>query len=108
MASKTLFLERWERNRKFVSDFKILFENYLNKTNTWSQRAFIDSPATNEQYLITLKQVSELEYSDAQYEGLKKMEIHENALADYVKNLDVQYDNLKFLHDEIQKKAALL
>lgn len=104
MDTKTIFLNRWERNRKFVTDFKILWENHLNQTNAWQQRAFYDAPATNEQAFLSLKQVSELEYSDEQYNALKKIEIHENALQDYIRNLDTQYENLKIMYDQIISK----
>ncbi len=86
----------------------MLYESFLNKTDTWDKPAFRDSNATNRQYIETLKQVSEKEYSKEQHNAIKTVFIHENAITDYIKNLDVQYANLKLLHDEIATKNKLL
>jgi hypothetical protein len=99
---------KFERNLHFITEFKILYESFLNKTNTWSKPAFMDSNVTNRQYFETLKQVSEKEYSSEQHQAIKTVFIHENAILDYIKNLDVQYDNLKLLYDEIAAKNKLL
>jgi hypothetical protein len=104
MDNRNEFFKKWERNQSFIEEFKNLWENYLDKIGTWDNKAFFDSNGTNRQFFISLKQVSELEYSEAQHQGLMKMEIHENAFKDYINNLDVQYNSLKKMYDSIVEK----
>lgn len=101
MATHAEFFEKWERNKTFVNDFIERWENHLNVTDTWDKRAFFDSDATCRQFLDSLKQVSSVEYSFIQKNYLQNLNIHLDALPDYMKNLDVQYDNLKILSDSL-------
>lgn len=104
MSKRDELINKFERNHDFILEFKVMYENFLDKTNTWDKAAFIDSPVTNRQYLITLKQLSEKEYSEPQCQAIKTVYIHENAIIDYIANLDLQYENLKILYDQILSK----
>lgn len=98
---RTELIQKFERNLNFITEFKTLYENYLNKSDTWEKRAFVNSSITNKQYFETLKQVSEKEYSSEQHQAIKTVFIHENAIADYINNLDIQYQNIKILYKDI-------
>lgn len=108
MSNREEFISKWERNLDLITKFKSTWESYLNRTNTWNKKAFFDSEATNEQCFIALKQVSELEYSEVQHQAIKTMFIHDNAIKDYINNLDIQYVNLKKMYDEVIKNINLL
>lgn len=103
MYRRKEFNDKFERNFKLIEEFKIVYENLIEKTNSWNQKAFMGSDITNFQYLTTLKQISEKEYSEKQREAVKTVFIHVNVLKEYIDNLDVQYNNLKKLFEEISE-----
>ncbi|MBF4515467.1 hypothetical protein IRZ71_03900 [Flavobacterium sp. ANB] len=104
MSNRKELIEKFERNLNLMREFKILYNFFLDKTNTWDKEAFPDSNITNGQYLEILNQVSEKEYSNEQHEAIKNVFIHEDAINDYITNLEIQYKNLKSLFDEIAIK----
>lgn len=44
---RTELIQKFERNLNFITEFKTLYENYLNKSDTWGKRAFVNSSITN-------------------------------------------------------------
>jgi len=104
ISCRDILIEKFFRNLSLIEDFKLTYECYCDITETWDKPAFGDSNVTNRQYYITLKQISEVEYSESQCKAIKTAEIHENALEDYIISLDSQYDNLKVLCDELKTK----
>lgn len=107
-SRREILTEKFFRNLKLVVDFELAYECYCDISDTWNSPAFGDSNVTNRQYYETFKQVSEKEYSEAQCDAIKTIDIHENAVEDYIKNLDSQYENLKLLCDEIKAKEDAL
>ncbi|MFC2188402.1 hypothetical protein ACFCT7_13885 [Fulvivirgaceae bacterium LMO-SS25] len=103
-SKREILTEKFFRNLDLIEDFKLTYEGYCDISETWNSPAFADSNVTNRQYYEMFKQVSDEEYSDAQSNAIRTVEIHENAVEDYIKGLDVQYDNLKLLCDEIKQK----
>ncbi|OAZ04841.1 hypothetical protein FLB_06890 [Flavobacterium succinicans] len=101
-SEREILTEKFFRNLELVENFKKIYKNYCDINNKWNSPAFADSSITNRQYYETIKKVSEEEYSDAQCEAVKVVEIHENSVKDYIKSLDSQYDNLKLLFEEIK------
>ena len=108
MYERAEFTEKYERNYILIEDFKVTYENYISKTNSWTAPAFPDSNVTNFQYLMTLKQMSDVEYSKEQRDAVKTVFIHEGVLKEYIDNLDLQYNNLKALFDDISRKEKNL
>ena len=107
-SRREILTEKFFRNLGLVEDFKLTYECYCDISETWDSPAFSDSKITNRQYYETLKQVSDKEYSEVQCIVIRKVEIHENAVEDYIQSLDVQYDNLKLLCDEMKAKEVEL
>ena len=62
--------EKFFRNLQLIEKFKISYESYCDKTKSWNSPAFGDSNITNRQYYITLKQVSDEEYSENQCQAI--------------------------------------
>ena len=104
-SEREILTEKFFRNLELVKNFKNIYKSYCDINNKWNSPAFGDSNITNRQYYETLKKVSDEEYSDAQCQAIKVVEIHENSLKDYIKSLDSQYDNLKLLFEEIKIKV---
>ena len=107
-SRREILTEKFFRNLSLVEDFKLTYECYCDISETWNSPAFADSKITNRQYYETLKQVSDEEYSEAQCKAIRTVEIHENAIEDYIQSLDIQYDNLKLLCDEMKAKEDAL
>jgi uncharacterized protein with von Willebrand factor type A (vWA) domain len=108
MDIRSELITKYERNLIFIDKFKIVYKKFLDKTGTWDKYAFIDSNISNRNYFDTLNQISEQEYSEQQHLAVKTFFIHKDAVLDYIKNLDLQYNNLKLLYDEIVSKSARL
>jgi hypothetical protein len=104
MANRNELITKYERNLNLIAEFKIVYRSFLNKTKTWDKVAFPDSNVTNRQYLEVLNQVSEQEYSEQQYQAIKTVFIHDDAINHYIINLENQYNNLKPLFEEISVK----
>lgn len=104
MNKRDELTKKFFRNLDLIVDFKLNYECWCDLSETWNEPAFGDSNITNRQYFITLKQVSDEEYSEQQCEAIKNAEIHENVLDEYILRLDSQYENLKKLNDEIIRK----
>jgi hypothetical protein len=101
MEKRNELITKYERNLNLIAEFKIVYRSFLDKTKTWDKIAFPDSNITNRQYLETLNQVSEQEYSEKQHQAIKTVFIHDDAIKDYIINLEIQYKNLKTLFEEI-------
>ncbi|HEY6142071.1 MAG TPA: hypothetical protein VIV55_01405 [Flavobacterium sp.] len=104
MNNRNELITKYERNLHLIVEFKIVYRSFLDITKTWDSVAFPDSNITNRQYFETLNQISEQEYSEQQYQAIKTVFIHDNAIKDYIINLEIQYNNLKLLFDEISIK----
>lgn len=101
-------VEKFDRNRKFIGLFLQVYEQYLINRDSWNNPAFTDSKITNRQYLLTLKQVYFEEYSEAQTSAIRTAFIHDNAIKEYIFNLDSQFENLKLLYNDISSSNNLL
>lgn len=104
MLNRNELIAKYERNLYLITEFKIVYQSFLDKTKTWDKIAFPDSNITNRQYLEVLNQVSEQEYSEQQHQAIKTVSIHDDAIKDYIINLEIQYKNLNALFDEISTK----
>jgi hypothetical protein len=105
MDIRSELITKYERNVLFIDKFKIVYKNFLDKTKTWDKYAFIDSNISNRNYFDTLNQIYEQEYSEQQHKAVKTVFIHKDAISDYIRNLDLQYNNLKLLYDDIVSKS---
>ncbi len=103
---RQILIDCFFRNHQLIKDFKLAFSRYCDITGTWNSPAFADSNLTNRAYYETLKQVSDEEYSFAQCEAVKTIEIHKLAVEDYIRSLDTQYKNLKSLYDQLIKNEG--
>lgn len=108
MSKRSELIIKYERNYNLIVEFKEIFENYLNATETWGKLAFFDSHITNRQYLTLLNQISEEEYSEKQREAIKTAFIHEDVLENYIFNVDNQYNSLKIIYNELIMKRKQL
>jgi hypothetical protein len=108
MDSRSELITKYERNLVFIGKFKMVYKNFLDKTDAWDKYAFIDSNISNRNYFETLNQIYEQEYSEQQHLAVKTVFIHKDAIFDYIRNLDLQYNNLKLLYDDIVSKSARL
>ena len=95
MNKRNELTNKFFRNLDLIVEFKLNYECYCDISESWDKPAFGDSGITNRQYYITLEQISNEEYSDNQCEAIKKVQIHENVLDEYILRLDSQYNNLK-------------
>lgn len=102
MTKREELVSKFFRNKNLVRKFRKEYEEYLNKTNTWDNQMFTDSNITNRQYLIALDEISQKEYSEIQGRAIKSVYIHENAVLEYICNLDIQHQNLTILYNSIQ------
>jgi hypothetical protein len=108
MSKRNELITKYERNLNLIIEFKDIYTDFLNKTETWDKPAFLDSSVTNRQYLTTLKQISEEEYSEQQHEAIKTVFIHEDAIENYIIGIDSQYENLKTIYNELLMKRKAL
>jgi len=91
---KYVFLEKWERNRSLILEFRDSMEEQLDTTCGWEKKAFPDSDITCAQYLAALKELLRLEYSDIRKKRLIE-DIKEEEYPQHIQNLDAQYEKIK-------------
>ena len=106
MNRRMILIEKFFRNKELISIFTDEYKAYVELSNTWDVPAFTDSSVTNRQYYLTLVQISSEEYSATQTSAISTATIHEKAVEDYISNLDVQFENLSILREEIKHKTT--
>jgi hypothetical protein len=103
-------LKRLERNKIREHQLQAEFENLVNSYSAWSFNAFPYSDVTYKEYIALLKEKSNIEYADAEfekinsklkrqqvYEYLEKIKNQEEAVIAFQKDLASQKKNLQSL-----------
>jgi hypothetical protein len=108
MTQREELIFKFERNKDLIFEFKKDYVAHLDSTNTWDNIAFFDSKITNRQYLTLLDQISTKEYSEEQFQAIKTVFIHDNAVESYIISVDSQYNNLKILYDDLALRRKQL
>lgn len=100
------FIKQFEKNRNLIFQFRKDYEEYLTKSNNWKKSAFSDATITHQQYFDELVRISNVEYSEEQYNAIKTVEIDERMLIQYINNLKQQYDNLALIYKDLKSKTS--
>lgn len=100
------FIKQFEKNRNLIFQFRKDYEEYLTKSNNWKKPAFSDATITHQQYFDELVRISNVEYSEEQYNAVKTVEIEERMLIQYINNLKQQYDNLALIYKDLKSKTS--
>lgn len=101
---KKELVEKFERNQDLVNKFKSIYKDHTEKTKAWNSLAFFDSNITNEVYYNELDRVSNIEYSDAQYNALNSRDFKQEELSSFISGLDNQFNALSLLYNEFLGK----
>ena len=108
MTQREVLISKFKKNKDLIFEFKKDYVAHLDSTDTWDNIAFFDSKITNRQYITLLDQISTKEYSEEQYQALKTVFIHDNAVENYIICVDTQYNNLKILYDDLALRRKQL
>ena len=106
MSRREELISKYERNKSLVSEFLRIYKEFLDRSNTWNCVAFCDARITNKQYFEELNRISTVEYSIAQHEAIKTVDIQEQFLDGYIQGIDLQYDNLKLLYENLRTQIS--
>lgn len=98
-------LDRLKRNKQKELQLQTEFEHLVNTYNAWSFNAFPDSDVTYSEYIELLKEKSNIEYSDAEFEKLNSS-LKRQQLFDYLEKIKNQEESVMALQANIacQKK----
>lgn len=97
-------IEKFERNMRFIHDFKQRYKEFLDQKHVWNERAFADGSITHLDYYNALVKTSEYEYSAQQYDAIKTVHIEEALLGQYIRGVDNQYESLIKIDEALKAK----
>lgn len=107
MNKRQQFTELFERNRNLVFDFRKDYKEYLERTNFWNEPAFTDSQVSHRIYYDEFVKFSDVEYSEAQCNAIKTVEIPDSSLDQFMAGLNQQYESLSLIYDDLKRKSNL-
>lgn len=107
MTKRQLLIDLYERNMKLVFSFRNDYKLYLDRTNYWDNPAFADARITHKQYYAELVKTSDREYSEAQHNAIKTVEIQDSVLDQYIAGVNQQFDNLSLIYNDLKRKSEL-
>lgn len=105
MTRRQELITLFERNMKLIFQFLNDYKTYLEKTSYWNEPAFFDSRWSHKQYFEELRKTSSVEYSDAQYNAIKTVEIQSDLIEKYITGLNQQYESMTSIYEDLKRKV---
>jgi|GEM_PF-2224938 len=100
IARKTI-LNKLRNNKKRELQLYKELEELVSAHQAWSFTAFPDSDITYAEYLELLKEKSDLEYSEYEFEKVRSGELNKKQLSDYIYMIENQEEAVAALEADI-------
>jgi len=91
---KKYILAKFSHNKSIIHGITIDMRKLLVETNAWNSILFKDSNTTYREYLEVLEEKYDVEYSNSQFNALKKKKLSSHEIIEYIQKLKIQEDSL--------------
>lgn len=93
-GKKKYLLSKFSHNKSIIHGITVDMRKLLVETNAWNSILFKDSNTTYREYLEVLEEKYDVEYSNSQFNALKKKRLSSHEIIEYTQKLKIQEDSL--------------